>query len=373
MRNTMPSLFALTCVVFVYSATAAAQNTTVDVRVFGQNEFDEESVGWVTVDQQGHVVVSQARTNRMFLYDRDGRVLGQAGRRGAGPGETLLPLVAGWMGDTLWVADVQTLTISLFAPRLNFSASFRWPISLSGALPENVRRGNGGALNVPRALTTSRTILMTIPIAEENPGFRLSYSGSYVVVADLSGRILRVIGRAPRRTCPTDAVLPVQVILCGSPTPAFSPDGRLFGVLEDLEDNSGNEPRVQVTLTDDKGRRLFRQIVQGRAASIPASVADSVFGHLKERNPAAKQIADALRGAKYPLVRGIQVGSDSSVWLQMDSQHGVRWMVLDGRGNRISVVSPRPTDDIRVVGKDHAYAIRRNDDTGNEAVVLLRW
>ena len=100
---------------------------------------------------------------------------------------------------------------------------------------------------------------------------------------------------------------------------------------------------------------------------------ERLYQRLSRANSQAREYTDVLRGARLPLGIRVIAGSDSSAWVEMHSSRGKEWRVFDRRGAEVAVVSARPTDQVAVVYRDRAYAIRRDPDTGVEEVVLLRW
>jgi hypothetical protein len=130
---------------------------------------------------------------------------------------------------------------------------------------------------------------------------------------------------------------------------------------------------VRIVLRSIDGKEIFSRTITGYLTPVPSDVADSLYTRLKDRNPDARGIANQLRGVSYPLARGLLVGTDSSVWVEMNSSNGPQWLILDSRGRDLRTVTVNKTDEVMVVFRDHAFAARRDPDTGDEALVQLRW
>lgn len=353
------------------ATTATAQAPPRSVTTYGADQFASESILWATVGAKSQVVVAQKATGKLFLFSPTGELLATAGGKGGGPGEFQLPLIRGWKGDSLWVVDVLARTVSIFTPSLKFHRSFRWPASLSGRMPADAQPSARGA-SIPRSLQAADRLMYAV-LVSDRVDRGLVLSGAEVVIAESTGQILRSLARAPGRHCTGGGILPVEILLCGAPGPAFSPDGRLVAVLEDLAPPADGHGSVRIVLRSTDGVEVFRRTISGQLTSVPSTVADSLFARLKDRNPDAKSIANQLRGARYALSRSILVSADSSVWVEMNTTSGPRWRVLDRHGRDLRTVTVNAMDEVMVVFSNRAFAARRDPDTGNEAVIALHW
>jgi hypothetical protein len=361
-------------VVSVLPAAAAAQLPLRDVRSYGAAEHTDESIRWVTVSDRGRVVIGQSKTHRQFFYDPEGTLLGSFGRAGSGPGEFMLPMGAGWIADTLWVADMQHLSVTLISPSRTLLRSFRWPATFTGAVPVGTRPTPMSGF--PRSISVDRSMTVALSLSELQAGQSGAsmIRGVTLVGIDSSGEVLRTVGRVPTRFCPdAPGALPIDILLCGSEFPSFSPNGTVFATLADMPRSSGNRRSVRLTLSSYTGTEIFHQDISGTALPVPDSTRERMFQRLSRANAQARAYTDVLRGARLPYGIRVIAGSDSSAWVEMYAPSGREWHVFNGRGRKVAVVTARPTDEVAVVFTDRAFAIRRDPDTGVEEVVLLRW
>jgi hypothetical protein len=353
------------------AATGVAQAPPRTVRTFAANQFTTETILWASVGPRSQLVVAQKATNKLFLFSPTGEFLATTGGKGGGPGELQLPLIKGWKGDSLWISDIMSRRVTIFTPDLKYHRSFLWPTSLSGTLPADVSRGARSS-SFPQSLQAADRLVY--PVALSAPADRgLTLTGAELILTDSTGRVLTSIGRAPRRQCAGSDHLVIAVILCGSPRAAFSPDGRVFATLEDADPPETGHGAVRVVLRSPEGSELFRRTISGPLTPVPARVADSVFARLNGRHPEASSIANQLRGVNYTFAKTILAGTDSSVWVQMETPRGVQWRVLDARGRDVRTVRVDARDEVMEVFANRALAARRDPDTGDEVVVELRW
>ena len=102
-----------------------------DLRIDGY-AADLVPVEWVGVSPRGTLALFQGQDATVRFFDPEGNLLGSVGRRGSGPGEFESLIRGGWVGDTLWVSDLQLSRITLISPDLEF---VRVLPPLAGATP----------------------------------------------------------------------------------------------------------------------------------------------------------------------------------------------------------------------------------------------
>ena len=71
-------------------------------------------IGQVTLDEEGRIYVLDPRYPALKVFDPDGGFSHQIGRAGDGPGEYRVPGPFGLLGDTVWIGDQNSGTISFF-------------------------------------------------------------------------------------------------------------------------------------------------------------------------------------------------------------------------------------------------------------------
>jgi hypothetical protein len=92
----------------------------------GDSVYQLYQVQGATRLRDGRIVVANAGSGEVRVFDEDGRFLASHGRKGEGPGEFQRPALAGVLGsDTLIVVDADLRRISLLQPEPGFLESVR--------------------------------------------------------------------------------------------------------------------------------------------------------------------------------------------------------------------------------------------------------
>ena len=356
------SLFAL-----LLSAPGALRGQTVcptpwpleEVLRIGSLESTDlvSSVMDLAIGPDSALYVAQAMVPAVTVFSLDGRVLRQIGRAGSGPGDfELLARSVGWIGDTLWVADLDRIQL--------FTDSERVPeqvIQFSTSVPEEGSRLGPGRMLADGTLIGRRRITDGRAWSSRgaSPGLalrRLSRSGEVmdtIAIVEWPGNAIEherdpglFPGQHPLRDLPS---LGLQEYLT-----ALKPDGsavvRIGQVHEDatpptfdllvisirgdtLLDRSVEYEPLEVTRVME--RRLADEYAGWRAGDYsPSSRGRELTETTLERRRRA-----ARRGfwvpEYHPPVRQVVAGTDGTIWLlrEMREDRVDVWEAYDSDGN----------------------------------------
>lgn len=239
----------------------------------------------------GRLAWTDGRPTEFLVKDASGKVR-TVGRSGGGPGEFSRVGMLGWLGDTVWAADVRV-------PRINFySDSGRiLGVATGTALVLWVPRPDGRLVGFPMIALGSPT----------QPPFAL--------VAQQPGALRRdTIKSFPnppveRYQIPGLASMAAQPFAF-SATTAFSPDGSRFCSVRP----DGDEVRIECV--DDRGRPVLDTSHKLSPRPLTDAVYDSVLAPY-----AARGRGDVMRDLikkprNLPPVLWMMVDNDGGIWLQ---------------------------------------------------------
>lgn len=149
----------------------------------------------------GTIVVVNRATNELRFFDRTGRFLRTAGRRGQGPGEfTNIAAFALLPGDSLMVQDWSTSRVAVFTARGTLARTFRLGPAprrprgaLVGAFPDQTLLGAGSdylteAEPPPGVFTLTQTLFTFTPAGNPVRELGSMLERQFLFVALLSGR-----------------------------------------------------------------------------------------------------------------------------------------------------------------------------------------
>ena len=339
--------------------------------------------------------VAQAMEPSVTVFSLDGQVLRRIGRAGRGPGDfELLARGVGWIGDTLWVADLNRIQL--------FTTDERVPaqvIQFSRSVPEEGSRlGPGRMLSdgtlIGRRRTTDGRAWSS---RGENPGLalrRLSRSGEVldtIAIVEWPGNAIEherdarlFPGQHPLRDL---APIGLREYLT-----ALKPDGsavvRIGKVHEDATPPTFNllvisirgdtllhrsveyEPRE---VTSAMERRLADEYAGWRAGDYsPASWGPRLTeSTLERRRRAARQVFWVPE--RLPPVRQVVAGMDGTIWLlrEMREDRVDTWEIYDSDGTlegtveiahgRSSLVPWDPRLAVALAGRDEVWGATYDD------------
>ena len=313
------------------------------------------SVLEMAIGPDSALYVAQAMVPAVTVFSFDGQALRRIGRAGQGPGEMQLAAVAvGWVGDTLWVADVNRIQL--------FTTDERRPeqiIQFTRGVPEEGSTLTPGRMLADGTLVGRRRITDGLALSSRGASLglalrRLSRSGEVIdtiatvewpdnaVENERDSRLFP--GRHPLRDLP-----PLGL---GEYLTAVKPDGsavvRIGEVNEDatpptfdllvisirgdtlLHRSVEYEPRE---VTRSMERRLEDEYAGWRAGDYyPSSGLQLTETTLERRRRAARRV---FWVPEYlPPVRQVVAGTDGTIWLlrEMREDRVDVWEVYDSSG-----------------------------------------
>lgn len=305
----------------------------------------------------GRIVVLERGSAELRYFDREGRHLLTAGRRGSGPGEMQGPTrVVGLTGDSLLVYDIELRRVTVFAPdgatastASHASREHTFAARLSGGslLLYAYRRFSASPLGIRRD-----TVRLLRARADSGLDTVIAYPGSE--------HLYRV----------SDGVeVGAEVPFGRSTAIAFAGD-RVF-----VGDNA--EYRVRIYALDG---RLIR-IVEGPHRPVPVTDAD-IARERERRGPARESFAVSVTEEVFappnvpttlPAFSRLLVDAVGWLWVAAyptDPDAPRTWTVFDDGGRRRCDVQLPARFRLDEVGRDYVLGVARDED-GVEQVQLL--
>jgi hypothetical protein len=285
----------------------------------------------------GRVVVGDAGSSEVRLYDPQGRFISAAGRAGGGPQEfrRMGKLVRG-TGDSVVVFDAATRRLSLLGPSGSFERTVTPAAATLGAVLAGVLENGSYVFGVPVPLPPreglSRDSLVYLLVSADGA------NADTLVVAPGGEQFQRVDGSSvSRMTNPF------------GPMPAASASG----------------DQIFVGATDRYEIRQFRP--DGRATRVvrrelaPQPFTDAHFRQVADRIPQlASALAQIPRPSQAPAFSSLLVDRENNLWVQDYPAPGAAsasWTVFDPQGAMLGQVSLpaafRPTD----IGADYMLGV----------------
>ena len=300
--------------------------------------------------------VAQAMVPAVTVFSLDGRVLRRIGRAGQGPGDMqLAALAVGWIGDTLWAADLHRIQL--------FSSDERVPeqvIQFSKGVPEEGSRLAPGRMLADGTLIGRRRITDGRAWSSRgaNPGLalrRLARSGEVldtIATIDWSGNAIEnerdarlFPGQHPLRHLPPiglqeyltalkpdgSAVVQIGKVYEDASRPTF--DLLVISIRGDtlLHRSVEYEPRE---VTSAMERRLADEYAGWRAGDYAPSSRSPQLTEttLERRRRAARRVFWVPE--YHPPVRQVVAGTDGTIWLlrELREDRVDIWEVYDSDG-----------------------------------------
>jgi len=339
---------------------------TVTIGREGDPHAEFLRVGRVIRLPGGEILVPNAGTNEMRVFDRSGRYLRAIGRSGAGPGEFRLPSLVARAGDTLFVADPVNARISEFLP--------------DGTLVKTIpieARDLPARLSVVGRLGDGRWAVVTTSRPSPSGPQRIYRDTLHVGVLapDASGGVLWV------------GLFPGSTIFVHNP--ANAPLGDVAAPVPigpmSLSAVSGDEVLIGDTRVNNIGAFSsaggILRLIPVPLTAVPLS--DETIALLRRRafaaNPSDRArtyltalYSRAVLGPTLPVFRSMVPAADGSIWVEpypADAAAPTDWLVLDSAGHqRASVMVPAGFE-ITEVGPDYVVGIH-TDVSGVETIRL---
>jgi len=348
-----------------------------DLRIDG-HEANLVPIFWLGVGTDGTIVALQRQIQGIRFFDSLGMDKGLVGREGEGPGEFRGPIVAGWMGDTLWVSDFSLGRVALISTEPAF---IRTLPRFTGAdpRPEDEARFPRVSMLLPYALYPRDRLL--IP----SSGGEL-FEGSAFFIVSPEGIVERLVLRLPR-----DPDRRITVSSQSFSVPFFprsqyevAPDGSRIGTV--TTDISGQEAGTfRVSIYDPFGSEIFSRAYPFQGVPIPEQAVDSAvqpqpLGSLppgmtitRPKRPLGVERELKSRVPPfYPPVKEFLFGTDRRIWMKLFRPDSLEeWLILDGAGDpQGRIVLPARTE-LQVANETHIWALE-SDELDVESIVRFR-
>ena len=356
---------------------------TEDLRLDATKE-DFPRVSYVAVGPQQQIIVLVPNENQFRVYDKTGKKLGTFGRTGSGPGEFRSPLSPAWVGDTIWVYDLNLRRISWFGPDLKLIRTEVVPEpKMSGAVtPEGNRFG---VHFLPFALKSDGSMIGDGSVSHSaKPAEPWEH---YIGVQAPSGDVTK-LPFSPKFEGPQ-----FQLFYAGfyrtvpfvmSPAISITPDGSRIGLITVTNSKpDGGEISITswsmanwATARDIEGRFKveFNKTIPFKGEPIPSRVRDSVLaafippgGRVREGPADGPQRFQAMAKERMPSfynpVESLILGLDKTVWVLRPTRND-QWSadVYDGKGNLLGRVEPPYKTRIRHGTATHVWTTQRDED-----------
>ncbi len=282
----------------------------------------------------GGIVVNEL--SRLTFFDRNGRFVRRAGRRGSGPGEFQQTReVCRLVGDTLLVMDYSDGRLSLWDSAGRHIRTFSRP----GLVPARACAENG----------------TLVAYVGDRDKFSSDGTGLLYRLIRPDGTLVRELGRLPSDLLRLPLHFEAAIVLTS--------DGLVVGDAKSLE--------LRFQSFDGRLRRILR------VAELPPSVSDKVWDSLANatipRNVSATQRRDRLshmnrlpRPARFPAFSSVRMDGRGRLWVG-DYSNRRKWTVFDAMGTLLGTVElPWPASrytELAGLGRDH-MVVRRIDADG---------
>ncbi|MDZ4257183.1 MAG: hypothetical protein U0974_03105 [Gemmatimonadales bacterium] len=359
---------------------------TETLRIDGE-DHQFSAINGVLVAPSGRIAVLQPQDHQVRFFSGEGRSLGSFGRRGAGPGEfQSLLSVAGWLGDTLWVNDSHLRRTTFIGPDRRVQRTLGWPRGL-------LRAGEVGGIQprglvVPWGFLSANTIITPHASSIHDvmvDGKPRSVSNGIFQVDTIGHALALVAERASeesteciKRWNEGQASGSITAPFCGVEQFDVSPDGRWIVILRPLAP-TGTTVASRLVVVDAHGDTVIARRLNAPAERPSAQQRDSVAqsmrvlanGGLGRTMPAAavRAIATIEVPTQFPMVDGVLVGSDRTVWLQRPAAGSSRaWWIVSADGGAVYRTVIPTTVALHVVSKEAVWGIDTNAE-GVESIV----
>lgn len=222
----------------------------------------------------GRILVFQRDEARVAVYDSSGAFVARIGGRGGGPGEFTLPANAGFIGDRVWISDVNLRKFSLFDRRTlehdrdvvlpptgtrssPFTTDATGRIVLTESRGETVLWRNADRVlveypverNVARLELAGRHITLLQPFAE-GPRLLPTVDGGGILAVKVDEPSLRVLRLDLEGDTVFDRVLPVAAVAVTDAMFDEAVDGLVRGL--------GHVPLARSEIEEVVGQRIHR-------------------------------------------------------------------------------------------------------------------
>jgi hypothetical protein len=274
----------------------------------------------------------------------------------------------GWRGTTLFVIDPGFRHIALVDPSGRVTRSIELPEWIRPSWADRRKYPLFERIE-PLGFYPDESVL-GVPWAASSPIATPGYDSTKSIVARVApnGSIVRTIATIPRSDGPEIAALRTQGT---APTTRFrggrpwnaSTDGARVAVVT-TSPPVRDSVTLRLTVLSDRGDTVFVRSFATAAARIPKTILDSVTPALRRLGPVPTH---------FPVLAGVKVGHDHSVWIALAENAGKRRHVgFDARGEPIGMVELPAIFTVLAAERGQLWGFERNASGGGRAVVRYR-
>ena len=354
----------------------AEQTFTLQREVFiDAADNDLSPITWLAVGRDGSIAISQHQDLNIRFYSSRGVSTGTFGRKGHGPGEFAYMNMHGWVGDTLWVADLETRRFTFISTSGALLRTQPWPQGV--VFPENAPQPRPSFLGVPpwAFYRDGKILTAAYPAREMIPDWMKRPKGTFMPFLRMGsdGLFDRIVAWTPDWG-PECSVGNFTKPLCFRPFWAVSPHGGVL-VTAHVERSDARNDYVRTVAVNQDGDTLFTNAISVPLQRIPRNVADSIRdGFLKSASKSSpgQVIELPLPEVFPPFAKGLVASDEKTIWLESGVTSGDRlWRILDLSGRSVGIVRVPRSVDLRVVTLDRVWATVRDQD-GLESIAVFR-
>lgn len=345
--------------------------------VISATENDLSPIGWLAVASDGTLAISQPQDHNIRFFSSAGRSAAAFGRKGKGPGEFETPNFHGWIGDTLWVSDIDTKRVTVISPSRTLLRTQLWPPGI------RFREGTTGPLPsfifaVPWAMYRDGTFLTFAYLATETlPAWMQRPPNGFqpFIRVRADGLFQRVVHwiLEPNKSCYVGSPAgQASRPFCFQPFWSVSRAGGVVTVVG-LERSDPETDYVRTVAVSSTGDTLFSRVMPVGRVRIPRAVADSAkdsFVRQQWRGVPAPSLD--LPETFAPYLQAIIARDERSMWLERGVTLGERvWDIFDMSGQPVGTIRVPRNVEIRAVTLERVWAAERDQD-GLESIVIFR-
>jgi hypothetical protein len=315
------------------------------------------------VARNGDMIMRQMLEGFIRYFDARGAPA-TFGRQGDGPNEFRNIRAMGFLGDTIWAADISHRRVTFISPSRSPLRTVDYPSFITTSTP-NGAQTTGAAF--PLAIYSDGSYLMytsSIPVAGGGGGTRGSapwrapdtvHTRPFVRTRS-DGQFMNVVIWRPDipdcgvRFRTTTGGGQALIPFCAGPLEAVSSDGDRVAIITSTV-ASATTGSYRLIVMGVNGDTIVGRTISYRPVAIPREKNDSVvaarIGQLDSMTGLAPEnkplFVQAYRTmplrTHYPPVRSIVIGRDKTIWLENWTPVAERsWQVLDPRGNPVAIV-----------------------------------
>ena len=338
---------------------------SVAIGAEGNQKTEFLRIGKVLRLPGGEIVVANAGSNEIRVFDGTGRYLHSLGRAGAGPGEFKNLSLLGHAGDTLFLGDGINQRITLFRADGTLLKTIPITVRAAGRLSVLGRLRNGrwllSAIGGPTLNGPERTFRDTSRIGTMGPDasgdvvwLTLVPSLTYFVHNPTNGPHGDVVGLVPLAPTAVSVVSGDEVIVGDTGDNvigAYADTGALLHLIP--------VPLVAPHLTDAKIAQLRKQAMDQNPSERSRPWLTALYSR-------------AVMGQRLPVFGYVVPAPDGSLWVQAgpaDPTVPATWLVLDTEGKPKARISTPQGFRITEVGASYVLGVY-TDANGVETVRL---